>query len=109
MTANSFKEGYRNHIKSFKDGKYSNETELSKYIWDLKSNNQSFSIKWAIMKRAVAYTSGAKRCNLRLEEKLCIMKACLKKLQQKIGDHLKDKPHEDNSNESSNPHKPRCQ
>ena len=78
MTANSFKEGYRNHIKSFKDGKYSNETELSKYIWDLKSNNQSFGIKWAIVKRAAAYTSGAKRCNLCLEEKLCIMKARLK-------------------------------
>ena len=75
MTANSFKERYRNHIK---DSKYSNETELSKYVWELKSNNQSFDIKWAIVKRAAAYTSGAKRCNLCLEEKLCIMKARLK-------------------------------
>ena len=83
MTANSSKERYRNHIKSIEDRKYSNETELSKYIWDLKSKNQSFSIKWTIVKRAAAYTSGAKRYNLCLQEKLCIMKARLKILLNK--------------------------
>ena len=33
----SFKERYRNHTKSFADKKYSNETELSKYVWERKN------------------------------------------------------------------------
>ena len=32
MTSNTFKERYRNHIKSFTHKKYSNETELSKHF-----------------------------------------------------------------------------
>ena len=35
MTSNEFKVRYRNHTKSFREEKHSNETELSKYIWDL--------------------------------------------------------------------------
>ena len=35
MTSNTFKERYRNHIKSFTHKKYSNETELSKHVWHL--------------------------------------------------------------------------
>ena len=38
MTSNTFKEQYRNHIKSFTHKKYSNETELSKHVWHLKQN-----------------------------------------------------------------------
>ena len=38
MTSNTFKERYRNHIKSFTRNKYSNETELSKHVWHLKQN-----------------------------------------------------------------------
>ena len=40
-------------------------------------------IKWTIVKRAAAYTSGAKRCNLCLEEKLYIMKVRLKNLNKR--------------------------
>ncbi len=36
MTANIFKKRYRNHIMSFQNKKYSNDTELSKYIWTQK-------------------------------------------------------------------------
>ena len=36
MTANSFKERYRNHKKYFNLIRYEKETELSKYIWELK-------------------------------------------------------------------------
>jgi hypothetical protein len=38
MTANYFKERYRNHKKSFTNATYKNETELSKYIWKLKQS-----------------------------------------------------------------------
>ncbi len=46
MTASTFKERYRNHIKSFNHKRYSNDTELSKYIWKLKDNKQNFDITW---------------------------------------------------------------
>ena len=64
MTSNTFKEPFRNHIKSFNHKKYSNETELSKYVWHLKENNKDY----------ISYTGGSKRCNLCLEEKLSILK-----------------------------------
>ena len=73
MTSSTFKERYRNHIKSFTHKKYSNETELSKHIWHLKQNKTDFTIKWSIIKKSISYT-GSKRCNLCLEEKLNILK-----------------------------------
>ena len=41
MTGNSFKTRYYNHIKSFKNKRYKNETELSKYIWKLKEKEKN--------------------------------------------------------------------
>ena len=73
MTASTFKERCRNHIKSFNHKRYSNDTELSKHILQLKNNNQDFNLTWSIAKRAISYTGGSKRCNLCLEEKLCIL------------------------------------
>ena len=61
--SNTFKERFRNHIKSFNHKEYSNETELSDY-----------TIKWSIIKKSISYTGGSKRCNLCLEEKLSILK-----------------------------------
>lgn len=46
MTSSTFKERYRNHIKSFNHKKYSNETELSKHVWQLKQNNIDFGIDY---------------------------------------------------------------
>ena len=75
MTSNTFKERYRNHAKSFQTKKYSNETELSNYVWQLQEKNKPFNISWSIVKKATPYTGGSKRCNLCLEEKFCILKA----------------------------------
>ena len=74
MTATTFKERYANHTSSFRHKKDSNKTELSKHIWKLKENNQDYTIKWSILKHAISYTGGSKRCNLCLEEKFCILK-----------------------------------
>ena len=63
-----------NHIKSFTHQKYSNETELSKYVWHLKENNTDFTIKWSIIKNSISYMGGSKRCNLCSEVKLSILK-----------------------------------
>jgi len=75
MTSNTFKERYRNHVKSFKHPQYSSETELSKHVWNLKNNRIKFAIKWSIIRRARVYTPGANRCNLCTEEKLQIIKS----------------------------------
>jgi hypothetical protein len=74
MTATTFKECYANHTSSFRHKKDSKKTELSKHIWKLKENNQDYTIKWSILKHAISYTEGSKRCNLCLEEKFCILK-----------------------------------
>ena len=47
-----FKLRYANHKKSFKDGVYENETELSKYVCGLKRKNIDFKITWKVLKRA---------------------------------------------------------
>ena len=74
VTANEFKDRYQNHIKSFRNEKYSCDTGLSKYIWKLKTAKRNFDIKWSLIKRVPAYKVGSKRCNLCLEEKLILMK-----------------------------------
>ena len=73
MTATTFKLRYANHKKSFNYEDHSKDTELSKHVWDLKRSGKSFSIKWSILRRANAFKAGGKRCNLCLDEKLCIL------------------------------------
>ena len=60
MTANLFKERYRNHTKSFKDKKYANEMEQSKYICDRKEKKRVFAIKLEILKQAATYAIKAR-------------------------------------------------
>jgi aromatic ring-opening dioxygenase LigB subunit len=40
MTSTTLKERYRNHNRSFNHKKYSNDAELSKYIWKLKKQTR---------------------------------------------------------------------
>ena len=75
MTANGFKQRYRNHRKSFSNEEYKNETELSKHNWRLKRSNRNFTVCWAILSRASAYQSGAAKFILCLEEKLQLIEA----------------------------------
>ena len=54
--------------------RYSNETTLSKYIWDIKEKyNEIPSLKWSIHKRIPSYSNLSKRCILCLHEKLEIL------------------------------------
>ena len=72
ISETEFKTRYRNHQKSFNHRKYSKDTELSKYIWDLKDSNVDFNIQWSILKSTTSYTPATKTCNLCLSEKLLI-------------------------------------
>ena len=45
VTANEFKTRYRNYVKSLRNKKYKNDTELSKHVRKLKTENRTFEIK----------------------------------------------------------------
>lgn len=75
LTEGTFKQRFSQHKATFKHRKYTNSTELSKYIWKLRDNNQDFNIKWTIIRRARPYNNISKRCDLCLTEKLMIITA----------------------------------
>ena len=66
---------FNQHKVTFRHRKYTNSTELSKYIWQLKDNSVNFNIKWSIIARARPYNNTTKRCDLCLTEKLMIIKS----------------------------------
>ena len=75
LTEGTFKQRYTQHKATFKNRRYTNSTELSKHIWNLRDNNQDFNIKWSIISRARPYNNISKRCDLCLTEKLMIITA----------------------------------
>ena len=50
-----------------------NDTELSKYLWELKEKNEELTVSWKILAKARAYSNLSKRCNLCIEEKYFII------------------------------------
>ena len=73
MTETPFKLRYANHTQSFRQEKYKNQTELSKYIWSLKHKKSEYDITWRILQRAKSYSTGSKKCNLCTSEKFYIL------------------------------------
>ena len=73
QTENSFKQWYNAHTQSFRHDKHRTNTELSKFIWNLKDNEKAYEIKWSVAAQARAYSNESKRCNLCLSEKLFII------------------------------------
>ena len=73
MTGNSFKIRYYNHIKSFKNKRYKNETELSKYIWKLKEKEVEHTIEWKKLRQSNTCQRQSRLCNLCLEEKVEVL------------------------------------
>ena len=58
----------------FRNRAYGQETELSKYVWNLNVKGDDFTIKWSVAAKDFPYTCGSKRCDLCLTEKLLIAK-----------------------------------
>ena len=71
--ATNFKERYRNHKTSFRHPNRKNETELSKYVWNLQDAKKPFLIKWKILKKCKPYSNISKKCSLCLNEKFIII------------------------------------
>ena len=69
----SFKSRYNNHTKSFRHEKYSNETKLSKFIWELKEEEKHYDLQWSILQKSKPYKCGSRKCDLCLSEKYQIM------------------------------------
>ena len=67
-----FKPRYNNHTQSFRNISYINDTELSKYLWTLKTNGTDYHLKWSIKSYASRYKCGTRRCDLCLTEKMII-------------------------------------
>ena len=63
LTENSFKTRYANHKASFNSYNKRNSTELSKFVWELKSNKIDYKIKWKILRRARPYNPASNRSN----------------------------------------------
>ena len=73
LTDTPFKSRYANHKQSFNKSTYKNQTELSKYIWDLKEKKKSFRLSWRILGRARRYSNTTKKCGLCTLEKYFII------------------------------------
>ena len=80
LSGGPFKSRFHNHTKSFRHEKYEKETELSKYIWQLKRKQINYTIKWEIMKRSNTHKRKSGQCNLCIEEKFAILRTKEKSL-----------------------------
>ena len=50
-------------------------TTLSEHVWKLKDNNIPFKITWSIKSKAYSFSSGSKKCDLCITEKLTILRS----------------------------------
>ena len=73
LASGQFKMRYNNHTKSFRNERYKKESELSKYIWDLKTKNAEYTIAWEIRKHSNTTQRPSGQCNLCLAEKCEIL------------------------------------
>ena len=65
-TLDTFKDRNRNHVK--------NETQLSKYIWELKYKNTDYTLTWDVERKSNLGPRKSGLCNLCLEEKYEIIR-----------------------------------
>ena len=73
LTANSFKDRWRNHRSNFKTRNPKNATALSKHIWKLEDQNIQHEVSWAIVSRANPFNHVTGVCNLCTREKYFII------------------------------------
>ena len=73
MTSPPFKIRRGNHNRDFNNERYKTVTDMSKYVWELKSNNKTASVNYEIM-HMVLGKARQNFCRLCLTEKLEILK-----------------------------------
>ena len=60
---NTFKEHCNNHNCSFRNKSREKNTELSKYVWELKEKDINYFINWNIAMKSQKYVSGSRKCD----------------------------------------------
>ena len=73
LTSKAFKERWNNHKTSFRVESHKNESRLSTYIWDLKSQGINFGLSWRIIAKTNSYSPSSKKCWLCIKEKYYIL------------------------------------
>ena len=59
----NFKKRYYNHKTSFKNREKTNDTTLSKHVWEVKDKyKETPSLKWSIVKSVPGYSNITKKC-----------------------------------------------
>ena len=74
MTNLNWKFRYYNHLQSLRNSALKNQSTLSRYYWDLIELVLIPIINWKIIKRSSSTNALHGKCNLCLEEKICIVK-----------------------------------
>ena len=70
MASGEFKAHHRNHTKSFRNQKYDNETELSKFVWNLRRKNVEFRVDFELLSIKRPYQKETVNCSMYSREKL---------------------------------------
>ena len=73
LTSNTFKERFYKHRRTFKERLPDESTTLSRKIWDLKDNDEDFSINWSIIDRGKSFNPQTRKCDLCTKEKFYII------------------------------------
>ena len=92
VCATTWKERYRNHVKSFNNPSYKGDTILSSHIWELKARGSTYTIAWKVIDRGAPFTPVTNQCMLCTKEKFYILRkpkmASLNK-RQEVGTHCR--------------------
>ena len=73
MTGYNFKTMYYNHLEVFKNKGYTNDIELSMYLWKLKEKDVEHTITWKKLRQSNTCLRRSGLCTLCLEEKVDIL------------------------------------
>ena len=74
ISEGDWKTRYYNYTKYFRNLKYSKETTLSGFLWDLKNKNiPAPELQWSIDKNVPAYSNISKTCLLCLHDRLAVI------------------------------------
>ena len=73
LTDGEFKTRFYKNSKSFRTKSYPNNTTLSSYVWEVKTEQKETpNLNWEIVRSVPAYSNITKQCMLCLYEKLLI-------------------------------------
>ena len=75
LTEKEFKKKFNLHRSSFKLEHKKTSTTLSENVWELKSKSINFNIEREILKKVDRFAPNDKVCELRLQEKLSILRS----------------------------------